>query len=232
MDGIEKIIGRIASDAEREAEQILNDARAQAEKISQEYQTRAHQQAQRILEQGNRQAAAAEERMVSAAKLEARKAQLAVKQELVEKAFQRALELLDELPEATYTELLACLAAQAAATGQEEVLLSPRDRERCGKQVVQRANQILNQEGAPKLPDEMADSKVGAWVEKVVAGAHAILKGNGMLSLSEKTRPIAGGVILKAGNMEANASFEVLLQLKRDEIAAEVAAILFPEEAR
>lgn len=62
---------------------------------------------------GNRQAAAAEERMVSAAKLEARKAQLAVKQELVEKAFQRALELLlDELPEATYTELLACLAAQ------------------------------------------------------------------------------------------------------------------------
>ena len=49
------------------------------------------------------------------------------------------------------------------------------------------------------------------------------------LILSEETRPIRGGFILKSGRVEINCSFEMLLQLEKARSGAEVAAILFPK---
>ena len=54
--------------------------------------------------------------------------------------------------------------------------------------------------------------------------------GGAALTLSEETRPINGGFILKNGNVEVNASFETLVRLQRTQTAGTVAKILFPEE--
>ena len=61
--------------------------------------------------------------------------------------------------------------------------------------------------------------------EEAVAAANARGK---QLTLSEETRPIRGGFILKNGRVEINCSFETLMHLQKSQSAAEVAAILFP----
>ena len=96
-------------------------------------------------------------------------------------------------------EYVKFLAALAAeaASGEEEVLLSEADAA-IGAEVVEKANAAL-----------------------AAAGKKAGLK------LAAESRAIAGGLILKAGDIEINCSIDTLLSLKREELAAQVAGILF-----
>ena len=82
-------------------------------------------------------------RLASVAQLDARKLELAAKQEMLAKAYDRAMERLTSLPDEEYVGLLAGLAAEASSTGREEVILSQKDRARYGKQVVTQANERL-----------------------------------------------------------------------------------------
>lgn len=141
MNGIEKITGRIASDAAQEIESIQAEARRQAEEITARYAEQAKRESQELLERGRRSADERVERLASVAQLEARKLELAAKQEMLSKAYDKALEQLLNLPDQEYTALLAGLAVKASSTGQEAVILSQKDRTRFGKQVVTLANE-------------------------------------------------------------------------------------------
>ena len=141
MNGIEKITGRIASDAAQEIESIQAEARRQAEEITARYAEQAKRESQELLERGRRSAEDRVERLASVAQLEARKLELATKQEMLSKAYDKALEQLLNLPDQEYTALLADLAVKASSTGQEAVILSQKDRTRFGKQVVTLANE-------------------------------------------------------------------------------------------
>ncbi len=61
---------------------------------------------------------------------------------------------------------------------------------------------------------------------QVVSRANEILAG-GRLTLAEETRPMAGGVVLRSGPVETNCTFETLVQLRRQELSAPVAKLLF-----
>ena len=65
MDGIEKIIDRISSDAQREIDDVLAAAQAEAEKITAEYQAQAKAEADDILARGEKAAAERGERLAS-----------------------------------------------------------------------------------------------------------------------------------------------------------------------
>ena len=138
-----------------------------------------------------------------------------------------ALADLAALPDEQYVALLADLAVKASRTGREQVIFSQKDRPRFGKAVVTRANEILARRVAPKLPDELTETKAGAVLDKVVTGASAVLAGTGMLTMAEETRPMAGGLILRDDKVETNCSFEVLIHLQKEDLAAEVARALF-----
>ena len=62
--------------------------------------------------------------------------------------------------------------------------------------------------------------------EKLVKAANARLK-NGRLTLAEETGDFAGGLILRRGSIEANCTVELLVELSRSELSAQVAEILF-----
>ena len=62
--------------------------------------------------------------------------------------------------------------------------------------------------------------------EKVVEKANFIL-GNGKLTLAGETREMDGGLILRDGQVEVNCAFETQLRVLREDMTAEVAAILF-----
>lgn len=143
MDGIEKITGRIAEDGAREAEAILADARAQADAITARYEAQAQRESQEIVDRGRRNADERVDRLASVAQLDARKLELAAKQEMLSRAYDLALEQLLGLPDKQYTDLLTSLAVQASSTGREAVIFSQKDRTRYGKAVVTQANEQL-----------------------------------------------------------------------------------------
>jgi V/A-type H+-transporting ATPase subunit E len=83
-------------------------------------------------------------------------------------------------------------------TGEEELIFNPEDKKKFGKKFVATINEKL------KAEDKNAN-----------------------LSLSDETRDISGGVILKEEGVENNNSFEALLAMRRDDLEAQVAGILF-----
>ncbi|MFQ8760196.1 MAG: V-type ATP synthase subunit E [Intestinimonas sp.] len=227
MNGIEKITGQIEADVQREIDDLTAQAQAQAAEILADYEARARAEAEATLKRGALAAAQREERLGDMARLEARKLTLGTKQEMVERAFQRALEKLTSLPDAEYVSLLANLAAAGSRSGHRGCHLLTE-----GLGPLRQAGRHPGQrhpgpEGGPKLPEELTGSKAGAILDKVVAGASAVLAGTGMLTLAEESRPMAGGLILRDNNVETNCSFEVLIHLQRDALAAEVAKTLF-----
>lgn len=140
MNGIEKITQRIEADAQAEIDRILSEAREEADQITGRYKAQAEAEAASLAARNKKTAAEREERLVSVAQMEARKVQLAAKQEMVEKAYDLALEKLCAMPDAQYTEVLAGLLVQASSNGREEAIFSPEDRERVGKAAVDKAN--------------------------------------------------------------------------------------------
>ena len=142
MNGIEKITQRIASDAQAEVDRILGDARDEAGRIAANYRAQADAEAAELAAKNEKAAVEREERLVSAAQMEARKVQLAAKQEMVEKSYIQALDKLCALPEEQYVAILADLLVKASSNGKEEAVFSPEDRERVGEAAVAKANEL------------------------------------------------------------------------------------------
>lgn len=228
MDGIEKITARIRADADAELAQLREQTETQILEIQAQAKAQMDQERTAILARGRRAAEERLERLKSAAQLERRKLELAAKQEVLAEAFDLALEKLCAMPEQEYVALLTKLALEASSTGREQLIFSPQDRSRVGKQVVVAANEALVKGVAPELPEAITESKVGAFLGKVVNTTAAMVTGTGLLTLSEETRPIKGGFIMVDGDIEVNCAFETLVRLQREKLEKEVAGVLFP----
>ena len=229
MNGIEKITARIETDAKNEVAEILREGEAKAARIRADYQAQADAAAKAAAASGKGAAQRQSERLEGAAQMEAKKMLLAAKQSCMDEAFDRARKQLLSMKDDEYADLLARMAVRAAKTGREEIILNARDRERVGAQVVAKANVILAESAAPEAAEKAAKSggKAGKVLSKVVTGASAILQGTAMLTLSGETREIDGGLILRDGQVEVNCAFETQLRVLREDMTAQVAAILF-----
>ena len=140
MNGIERITKRIQEDAQAERDAILAQAREEAARIEGEYQRQAEALRAQLRANGERKAAEREERLVSAAKMEGRKALLAAKQDLVDQAYLAAQTKLCLLSRDQAVEVLAGLLLRSSVTGKESVIFSQADRERVGAAAVEKAN--------------------------------------------------------------------------------------------
>lgn len=200
MEGMDKITARIIADAEREIAEIQRENDEKIEALTAEAQSAAEQESLELLTRGRRAAEERRERLSSSAAVECHKLELAAKQELLEETFTAAVEQLCSLPQEEYLALIASLAAEAAEGG-EQMILSPRDAERYGTEVILMANTALRAAGK-----------------------------RGELTLSAETRPIPGGFILSSGDVELNCAFDTLVRLRREKLEKEVAKILFPNE--
>ena len=227
MEGIEKITAKIAQDAQADIDRLTAETNAKAEAILSDAQTQAQAEAGDIVEKGRMAAAERQERLASASQMERRKLELAAKQEVLGEAFSLALEKLCTLPEKEYIALLTKLALEASTSGKEQLIFSQKDRNTVGKQVVIAANDALVKERSPGLPEEVAKSKVGAFVDKLVHNTTAIVTGTGMLTLAEETRDIKGGFIMVDGDVEINCAFDTLVRLQREQMEKKVADALF-----
>ena len=229
MNGIEKITARIETDTKSEVARILQEAQERAEALRGDYQAKAEAEAKAAAQSGQEAAQRQAQRLESAAQMDAKKQLLAAKQSCLDEAFAQAQKKLCALPDEEYAELLARLAVRSAKTGREEIVLNPKDQKRVGALVVSRANALLAEAAAPEAAGKAAKTggKAGELLSKVVTGASALLQGTAMLTLSKETREMAGGLILRDGQVEVNCAFETQLRVLREEMTAEIAAILF-----
>ena len=198
MNGIEKISARILADAEAEAAAIRAQAEEKAAQIRADYDRRIESEQQRLTAEAQVEAEKQLARDQGAARMAARRQLLETKQALVDAAFRQAEQQLLSLPEAEYIKLCAQLAAQASATGHEALIFCEADYKRVGQAVTEQANALLQQAGKP-------------------AG----------LTLSEETRPMRGGVVLKDGLVETNCSIGTMVSGLRPALSGKVAACLF-----
>lgn len=227
MNGIEKITAKIQQDAEAEVQALMAQTEEKIAAIQAQAEAQAKQEREAILARGRKAAGERLERLESAAQMEQRKLTLAAKQEVVGEAFEKAVDHLCALPDAELVKLLTALAVEAASTGREALIFSVKDRSRIGKQVVLAANEALVKGVAPELPSSITESKVGAFLGKVVNSATAQITGTGLLTLSEQTRPMRGGFIMVDDDVEINCTFETLVRLQREKLEREVASVLF-----
>ncbi len=198
MNGIQNITARITSDAEAEAKRIAADAAEQAAEISLKWDDKAREEYASVISARNAERSAAAARSVAAAETEIRKSVLALKQQGVSDAFDRAMELIGQLPEPEYTAFLARSAAAAASTGREVLIFNERDRGSVAQKAADEANRLLAERGLP-----------------------------GALTVSDETRAISGGVIVRAGDIETNCSVETAAASLRSELASLIAGTMF-----
>ena len=198
MKGIDKITSRILADAEAECAVVKKESDERCAAIRAENEKKAQDEYLRLVREGVKDTEQRVQRMDSTARLEAKKSILGMKQETVSRAFDLARERIAELPERDYIAFLAREAADAAITGQEEVIFCERDRKSVGAKAVKAANELLSARGVP-----------------------------GTLTLSDDTREMSGGLMLKQGDIEVNCTVDTLLDLSRGELAAQVAQVLF-----
>ncbi|MCQ2442273.1 MAG: V-type ATP synthase subunit E [Oscillospiraceae bacterium] len=140
MTGIEKITGRILSDAQAEIDTLMADAKAQAADIAAKYANEARKVYADAAAKGKNAAEDRETHLGSSAQMEARKMILAAKQEMLDAAYADAEKRLNSLPDKAMVQTLAALAQKASVTGKEEIILNANVAKRLGAEVVEKAN--------------------------------------------------------------------------------------------
>lgn len=198
MAGAEKIQQRILEEARQQAQS--NTERAQKEAADMISAAREEAKAKKlsIMEKARIEASERQKRLIAVAELDGRKRRLQAKQELIDEVFNRAIDKLNLLPADQYERILVDMVVGSVRSGNEEVIVSARDQKRISPNFIAEINNRL-----------------------IAKGIHGAVK------LSEHTRDIQGGFILKDGNIETNNSFEAIVRMQRDSLEAEVVKILF-----
>jgi V/A-type H+-transporting ATPase subunit E len=192
MKGTEKIIAHIEADALAQADAVLGEARQRCEAIKARFDEKAARLYSDRIREGVKACQDQEDSALRISRMEARKSVLSVKQEMVEKSFDLAVQQIVALPDEKYTAFLANLVKKAGPAGDEEIILNAADRARVGEALIK----AVNADGAK-------------------------------MKLSDETRDIKGGLILRRGSIETNCSVELLVELCRGELSAKLADVLF-----
>lgn len=198
MNGIDKITASIEAGVLAEVSAIRDETEARCREIKEASEKQAKEEYEAIIEQGKKDCETRAERIVSAAGMETRKTVLAMKQEMVSKAFELAVDKVCSLPEDEYVAFLARQAANAADTGLEEIVFNEKDKAAVGKKVAKSANDLLGERGLP-----------------------------GKLTVSEAVCNIRGGLLLRQGDIEVNCAVETIASSLRSQMASEVANAMF-----
>jgi V/A-type H+-transporting ATPase subunit E len=196
---LEKIIERIKQDAQSQVGEIKDKASKEADKILQKASDEANSYKAQALENAKAEAQQRKQRLISSANLEFRKEILTEKQNAIDLAFQEAVNTLTRMNDEEYRQIIKKMLISSVQTGDEDLVLSVRDKTRINENFLKDVNKEL---------------------------VKAKKKGN--LKISKDTYNILGGFVLRKGNIEINNSFESLFKSFRDDLEAEVSKVLFP----
>ncbi|MBR5095098.1 MAG: hypothetical protein IK095_08390 [Oscillospiraceae bacterium] len=191
MKGTEKLIAHIKADADAQVEAILAQAEQRAAAIRGDFDKQAEGVYAERIRAGVKSIQAEVDGAERIARMEGRKSLLAEKQALVADSFRRAQEQILALPQEQYVAFLAKLAARASVTGDEEIVLNARDRERIGADLVQAANALLGEKGRLTLSAQTGDFAGGLILRRGSIEANCTVELLVEMSQSELSAQVA-----------------------------------------
>jgi V/A-type H+-transporting ATPase subunit E len=197
MAGAEKLIEKILSDAQRDAEATWADAEAKKQALRDKTLRDIERRKAEIERQAGESIAENRRRMVAVYDLEYRKQLLAAKQEMMQKAREMAFEKLRALDDASYIALMKRRLTECAASGTGAIAVSPNE------------------------------SRLDAVFLADVNTALKKTAGRGEITLHPERRDIGGGFVYIDGGMEIDVSLEALLSEAWQKAETQVAAVLF-----
>lgn len=200
MAGVEKIKEKILQDAEIKVNEILEKARLQAKETTEKANQKAVQRVKEISQKSAYETSEKKRIINSIVELEMRKDILTAKQQSIDEVFDKVLERMNNLDDSKYEQVIFNMLIASVESGAEEVVMSEDRVKKLSADFINKVNKALEAAGK---------------------------KGN--IKISDETRNISGGFILKSQGIEINNSFEAVIRLYRDEIEPKVAEIFFRE---
>jgi len=197
MPGAEKLIEKILSDAQRDAEAAWADVEAKKQALRDKTLREIERRKAEIERTADEAIAENRKRMAAVYDLEYRKQLLAAKQEMMQKAREAALAKLRALDDASYIVLMKKRLLECAASGTGAIAVSP---------------------GETRL-NEAFLADVNAELKKTA--------GRGELKLLPERRDIDGGFVYVDGGMEIDMSLRALMDEAWQQAEMQVAAVLF-----
>lgn len=198
MAGIDNLKKRILKDDEDKARETIEEAEAKAKEIL----SHAKEKSELIIKEAKAKAekdgSDRRERIIARAQLDARNNMLQAKQETIDNILSLAEKKIENMNSKDYSDFLEKLLMVSIETGEEEVIFSEKDKKRIDPGLVARINEKLVSMGK-----------------------------KGFLKISNETRNINSGFILKKGGVEINSSVDSQIRILRDNIEGEIANLLF-----
>ena len=197
--GINRISERIKAEASKEAEKEIIAAKEQAENILAEAKASSAKETAVILKDAEEKAAALAEGAKSSAGIRQRNALLTLKVEMMEKAFDCALEKLISLDEVKYVKAMAALLASTA-------------------------DNFLTENASAAVyfgkKDELS-------AEKILTEAKGLMKVKADIVKGEKKLSAQAGFVLAIGDTEINCTADTLINSAKKTLEKDVLDILF-----
>lgn len=198
MAGLEKLKEKIIEEAHLTVQSNIDRARHEASEILESASNEADKKQKEIIEKAYKDAEDRKKRIKAYTELEGRKKRLEAKQDMVDATFNKVIGRLNSLPIDEYRGILIEMVVKLVETGDEEIILSKKDKESIGVDIVKVVNERLKSKG---LKSE--------------------------IRLADESVECNGGFILKAGDVETNNTFETMIRVRREHLEAEVVKALF-----
>ena len=198
--GTSKIVDSIMSEAQGKADVIIQDANAEVSAIQAKAEKTAEVEKTKILENGKKQSEMRYQQIISEAKMNARRAKLGAKEEVIEAAFSQATGELKE----------------KASSGNDEY------KDSLSKMIKEAADEI----GGNDLIIQLNEADTNALKSEISSDTFEL---EGVKFKLGEPINVIGGAILKTsnGDIEVNNTIEARLERFKSILRSEVANVLF-----
>jgi len=202
--GTDKIVSSIMSEAQEKADVIIQDANVEVSAINAKAEKTAEVEKTKILENGKKQSDMRYQQIISEAKMNARRAELSAKEEVIEAAFSKATEELKVKASSADDEYEASLSKMikeaADEIGSNNLILQ------------------LNEADTNNMKSELSSN-----------GSDDSFELGGVTFKIGEPIDVIGGAVLKTndGDIEVNNTIEARLERFKSILRSEVAEILF-----
>jgi len=199
--GTDKIVSSIMSEAQGKADIIMQDANAEVATITANAEKTAESEKNKILDNGKKQSDMRYQQIISEAKMNARRAELGAKEEVIEAAFDKATDELKSIASSgseEYDDSLSKMIKEAVdELGSKDLILQ------------------LNEADTNKFKSQL-DSSSTFQIDDI------------KFQLGEPIDAIGGAIVkTKSGDIEVNNTIESRLERFRSVLRSEVANVLF-----
>lgn len=203
--GADKIVSSILSDAQSEADVIIQKAEKESEVILEEGQKKAQAEKEKMLDDANKQSSMKYQQLISEAKMNARRAKLEAREDLIEDAFKSAEEDLKKVSFSSSDEYKLAL---------NEIVKEATLEVGGGEVIVH-----LKAEDVEKIKD---------YIETIAKDVETQTGIKTTLEIGENINTIGGAIVkTKNGEIEVNNTIESRLSRFKKSLRSDVAKVLF-----